>query len=64
DEAGHTQPTREEFFRKWSRNNRYHYNAIQAWRVLKDGRVVNGDRPLPGSAQGPAGGCDGEVFDV
>ncbi|KGQ23014.1 sulfite dehydrogenase [Thermus filiformis] len=64
DEKGNTQPTREEFFKKWGRNNRYHYNAIQAWRVLPDGRVVNGDRPLLGFAQGPGGGCDGEVFDV
>lgn len=64
DEGGNTQPTREEFFRKWGRNNRYHYNAIQAWRIAPDGRVTNGDRPLGGVAQRPAGGCGGEVFDV
>ncbi|ADW22705.1 MULTISPECIES: sulfite dehydrogenase [Thermus] len=63
DEKGNTQPTREEFFKKWGRNNRYHYNAIQAWRILPDGRVVNGDRPLGQQAFGPVGGCDGEVFD-
>ena len=67
DEKGNTQPTREEFFRRWSRNNRYHYNAIQAWRILPDGRVVNGDRPLGQGAfgpVGPVGGCGGEVLDV
>lgn len=63
DEKGNTQPTREEFFKKWGKNNRYHYNAIQAWRIHPDGRVVNGDRPLGQQAFGPAGGCGGEVFD-
>ena len=64
DEKGNTQPTREEFFKKWGKNNRYHYNAIQAWRILPDGRVVNGDRSLGAQVSGPAGGCGGEVFDV
>ena len=59
DEKGNTQPTREEFFRRWSRNNRYHYNAIQAWRILPDGRVVNGDRPLGQGAFGPVGPVGG-----
>jgi sulfane dehydrogenase subunit SoxC len=64
DEKGNTQPTQEEFFTRWARNNRYHYNAIQAWRIGADGRVVNGDRTLAGApAQlGAAGrgGCGGE----
>jgi sulfane dehydrogenase subunit SoxC len=64
DEKGNTQPTQEEFFAKWARNNRYHYNAIQAWRIGADGKVVNGDKTLAGA---PArlgavgrGGCGGE----
>ncbi len=64
DEKGNTQPTQEEFFAKWARNNRYHYNAIQAWRIGADGKVVNGDKTLAGApAQlGVAGrgGCGGE----
>lgn len=65
DEKGNTQPTQEEFFAKWGRNNRYHYNAIQAWRIGADGKVVNGDRTLP-AALAPGrlgiagqGGCGG-----
>lgn len=67
DEAGNTQPTQEEFFARWGRNNRYHYNAIQAWRVGADGKVLNGDKTLPGalapSRLGAAGrgGCGGEA---
>jgi len=64
DEKGNTQPTQEEFFRKWARNNRYHYNAIQAWRIGADGKVVNGDKTLAGvpSQLGAVGrgGCGGE----
>ncbi|GIW34186.1 sulfite dehydrogenase [Meiothermus sp.] len=64
DEKGNTQPTQEEFFAKWARNNRYHYNAIQAWRIGADGKVVNGDKTLAGApAQLGAvgrGGCGGE----
>lgn len=65
DEAGNTQPTQAEFFKKWGRNNRYHYNAIQAWKIGTDGRVVNGDKTLAGlPAKSPvAGGCTGEVLD-
>jgi len=65
DEKGNVQPTREEFFKRWARNNRYHYNAIQAWRIRADGRVENGDPPLAGSRVPPlrAGGCGGEVLD-
>lgn len=65
DERGQTQPTRSEFFERWGRNNRYHYNAIQAWRVGADGRVQNGDPALAGAPAPPlrAGGCGGEVFD-
>jgi len=64
DEKGNTQPTQEEFFARWARNNRYHYNAIQAWRIGTDGKVVNGDKTLAGA---PArlgavgrGGCGGD----
>ncbi|WP_456476182.1 sulfite dehydrogenase [Oceanithermus sp.] len=65
DDQGNTQPTRAEFFERWARNNRYHYNAIQAWRVGADGRVQNGDPALAVGAAPPmqAGGCGGEVFD-
>ncbi len=64
DEKGNVQPTQEEFFAKWARNNRYHYNAIQAWRIGADGKVVNGDKTLAGapSRLGAVGrgGCGGE----
>ncbi|RDI94573.1 sulfite dehydrogenase [Meiothermus sp. QL-1] len=66
DEKGNAQPTQEEFFARWARNNRYHYNAIQAWRIQTDGKVVNGDKTLSASlaprrlgAVG-LGGCGGE----
>ncbi len=65
DEAGNVQPTRAEFFKRWARNNRYHYNAIQAWRIQPSGEVINGDPPLAGVEVPPmqAGGCGGEVLD-
>ena len=67
DETGYVQPTRAQIIATRGYNSRYHYNAIQAWRILPDGRVVNGDRPLGQGAfgpVGPVGGCGGEVLDV
>lgn len=66
DAQGNTQPTQEGFFARWGRNNRYHYNAIQAWKIEAGGKVINGDKTLP-AALAPAGlgmagrgGCGGE----
>ena len=55
DEKGNRQPTQEEFFARWGRTNRYHYNAIQAWRVGRDGKLVNGDRTLPSTDRSVGG---------
>lgn len=41
DEAGHTQPTREQLVSAVGTNAVYHYNAIQTWKVDDNGRVTN-----------------------
>lgn len=41
DEAGRTQPTREAWLSRYGAGQRYHYNAIQGWRVDGQGRLAN-----------------------
>lgn len=41
DETGYVQPTRQELVKVRGTNSIYHYNAIQSWRVERDGRVRN-----------------------
>ena len=41
DETGYSQPTRQELVKVRGTNSVYHYNAIQSWRVERDGRVRN-----------------------
>ena len=41
DETGYVQPTRQELMRVRGINSLYHYNAIQSWKVDRDGRVRN-----------------------
>jgi sulfane dehydrogenase subunit SoxC len=41
DETGYLQPTREELVGVRGLNSYYHDNAIQVWRLLPDGRVLN-----------------------
>ncbi len=41
DEAGNVQPTRDEVLANRASNTFYHYNAIQAWAVDKDGESRN-----------------------
>jgi sulfane dehydrogenase subunit SoxC len=41
DEDGHVQPVRGEWLKRYGANQRYHYNAVQRWNVLADGRLVN-----------------------
>ena len=43
DESGDRQPTREALIAVRGTRSSYHNNAIQAWRVLRDGRVENVD---------------------
>ena len=43
DEGGDRQPTREALIAVRGVRSSYHNNAIQAWRVLRDGRVENVD---------------------
>jgi sulfane dehydrogenase subunit SoxC len=41
DETGYVQPTRQELVKVRGYNSVFHYNAIQSWRVERDGRVRN-----------------------
>ena len=41
DETGYIQPTREALVAARGGNSSYHYNAIQSWKVDRDGRVTN-----------------------
>jgi sulfane dehydrogenase subunit SoxC len=41
DETGYVQPTRQDLVKVRGNNSVYHYNAIQSWRVERDGRVRN-----------------------
>ncbi len=41
DETGYVQPTRQELVKVRGSNSIFHYNAIQSWRVERDGRVRN-----------------------
>jgi sulfane dehydrogenase subunit SoxC len=41
DETGYVQPTREDLVKVRGTNSVYHYNAIQSWRVERDGRIRN-----------------------
>jgi sulfane dehydrogenase subunit SoxC len=41
DETGYVQPTRQELVKVRGFNSTYHYNAIQSWRVDRDGRIWN-----------------------
>jgi sulfane dehydrogenase subunit SoxC len=41
DETGYVQPTREALIGVRGMNSYYHYNAIQSWKVLPDGQVLN-----------------------
>jgi sulfane dehydrogenase subunit SoxC len=41
DETGYIQPPRQELVKVRGTNSLYHYNAIQSWRVERDGRVRN-----------------------
>lgn len=41
DRSGQTQPTRAAWMQRYGANQRYHYNAIQAWQVNEDGTLAN-----------------------
>lgn len=41
DEHGRVQPSREQWKRKYAGHSFNHYNAIQAWRIHRDGKVEN-----------------------
>ncbi len=41
DETGYVQPSRQDLVKVRGTNSIYHYNAIQSWRVERDGRVQN-----------------------
>lgn len=41
DETGYVQPTRSALVAIRGTNSKYHYNAIQSWKVDRDGRVTN-----------------------
>jgi sulfane dehydrogenase subunit SoxC len=41
DETGYIQPTRQDLVKVRGANSTYHYNAIQSWRVERDGLVRN-----------------------
>ncbi len=41
DRSGQTQPTRSAWLQRYGANQRYHYNAIQAWQVNEDGTLAN-----------------------
>lgn len=41
DETGYVQPTRQALLSVRGTNSYYHYNAIQSWKILRDGNVHN-----------------------
>jgi len=41
DETGYIQPPRQELVKERGTNSLYHYNAIQSWRVERDGQIRN-----------------------
>jgi sulfane dehydrogenase subunit SoxC len=41
DQKGETQPTRTAWLQRYGTNQRYHYNAMQAWQVESDGKLRN-----------------------
>ena len=41
DETGYVQPSRQDLVKVRGTNSIYHYNAIQSWRVERDGKVRN-----------------------
>lgn len=41
DETGYLQPSRQDLVKVRGTNSLYHYNAIQSWRVERDGRIRN-----------------------
>ena len=41
DESGYIQPTRQALLAVRGSNSYYHYNAIQSWKVARDGKVGN-----------------------
>jgi sulfane dehydrogenase subunit SoxC len=41
DESGYVQPTRQTLIAARGFNSYYHYNAIQSWQIMKNGRVRN-----------------------
>ena len=41
DETGYIQPPRQELVKVRGTNSLYHYNAIQSWRVERDGQIRN-----------------------
>jgi sulfane dehydrogenase subunit SoxC len=41
DETGYVQPTRQALLAVRGANSYYHYNAIQSWKVARDGRMSN-----------------------
>ena len=41
DDSGYVQPTRQELVKARGNNSVYHYNAIQSWKVERDGRLRN-----------------------
>ncbi len=41
DETGYIQPLRQELVKVRGTNSLYHYNAIQSWRVERDGQIRN-----------------------
>jgi sulfane dehydrogenase subunit SoxC len=41
DEHGRIQPTRSQWKRKYATHSFNHYNAIQAWKIDKTGKVEN-----------------------
>ncbi|HWB97219.1 MAG TPA: hypothetical protein VG672_10965, partial [Bryobacteraceae bacterium] len=43
DQTSYVQPTKEALVAARGKNSQYHYNGIQAWKVLSDGKVTNAD---------------------
>ncbi len=43
DQTSYVQPTKEALIAARGKNSQYHYNGIQAWKVLSDGKVTNAD---------------------
>ena len=41
DDAGHTQPSHQEWMAQFAPGQGYHNNAIQSWQVASEGKVSN-----------------------